>query len=199
MIHSEQIAKAAIEACAKPIKVMQDTPDNCMRACLASYFGCSIAETPPLLAKDWMQEIREWVRPRGLGFVTIAVPTEEVFKTAFSGGYLIVSGKSKRGRAHAVIYKDGQLWHDPHPESSGIDCVEQVDFFYSLSPVDLVAALPKEPTALHASAVEGYKCADCSIDGEACPDCYEAWWKKRHPNTVVEAAIDTAHSEERKA
>lgn len=37
---------------------------------------------------------------------------------------------------------------------------------------------------LHASAPDGHKCADCTIDGEACPDCYSAWWKKRHPNVV---------------
>ncbi len=38
--------------------------------------------------------------------------------------------------------------------------------------------------ALHASAPAGYKCADCTMDKEPCPDCYTAWWTKRHPNTV---------------
>ncbi len=37
---------------------------------------------------------------------------------------------------------------------------------------------------LHASAPEGCKCADCEIDQEACPTCYAAWWKERHPNTT---------------
>jgi len=39
--------------------------------------------------------------------------------------------------------------------------------------------------ALYASASEGHKCADCSIDQEACPTCYNVWWKKRHPNTEL--------------
>lgn len=36
--------------------------------------------------------------------------------------------------------------------------------------------------AMHASAPQGQKCADCSMDKEACPTCYHAWWTKRHPN-----------------
>lgn len=46
----------------------------------------------------------------------------------------------------------------------------------------LLAASPA-PT-LHAAAPEGYKCSDCTIDGEACPTCYAAWWKVRHPNHI---------------
>jgi hypothetical protein len=37
---------------------------------------------------------------------------------------------------------------------------------------------------MRASAGYGVKCADCSMDGEACPTCYAAWWRKRHPNVV---------------
>jgi hypothetical protein len=36
---------------------------------------------------------------------------------------------------------------------------------------------------LHASASKGYKCADCTMDKEACPDCYACWWSEHHPNT----------------
>ena len=42
--------------------------------------------------------------------------------------------------------------------------------------------------ALHASAPPGTKCADCSIDGEACLDCYAVWWKSRHPNVQRSAS-----------
>jgi hypothetical protein len=46
-------------------------------------------------------------------------------------------------------------------------------------------SLQERKDALHASAPEGCKCADCQIDGEACPTCYVAWWTKRHPNVVM--------------
>jgi len=42
-----------------------------------------------------------------------------------------------------------------------------------------------QPVALHASAPKGYKCADCQMDSEACPDCYKVWWHQRHPNTIL--------------
>lgn len=38
------------------------------------------------------------------------------------------------------------------------------------------------PEPLHASAPPGSKCSDCTIDGEPCPTCYEAWWRTRHPH-----------------
>jgi hypothetical protein len=37
---------------------------------------------------------------------------------------------------------------------------------------------------LHASAPEGCKCSDCQMDQEPCPVCYQAWWQRRHPNTI---------------
>ena len=37
-------------------------------------------------------------------------------------------------------------------------------------------------SALHASAPEGHKGADCSIDEEPCLTCYAAWWKQGHPH-----------------
>lgn len=44
----------------------------------------------------------------------------------------------------------------------------------------------KQPSkaALHASAPDGLRCADCRMDAEACPTCYTTWWTKRHPNVI---------------
>lgn len=46
----------------------------------------------------------------------------------------------------------------------------------------MVQAAPPAP-AMHASAPTGMKCADCYMDKEACPTCYSAWWKARHPHS----------------
>jgi hypothetical protein len=45
--------------------------------------------------------------------------------------------------------------------------------------------------ARHASAPVGYKCADCTMDGDVCPVCYRTWWQQRHPNTSIICADDT--------
>lgn len=49
--------------------------------------------------------------------------------------------------------------------------------------------------ALHASAPPGCKCSDCTIDKEACPTCYSAWWKKRHPSVQFVGGELAAKSE----
>jgi hypothetical protein len=49
-----------------------------------------------------------------------------------------------------------------------------------LSP-DSLETIQIDP-ALHASAPRGFLCADCTMDKEACPTCYKAWWQRRHPN-----------------
>lgn len=33
----------------------------------------------------------------------------------------LVSGISPRGYMHSVIYENGELWHDPHPEGGGVN------------------------------------------------------------------------------
>ena len=60
---------------------------------------------------------------------------------------------------------------------------------------DLLSAAPALPVelvqgmdAMHASAPTGHGCADCAIDGEACPACYQSWWSGRHPNVIQTAA-----------
>lgn len=122
-----------------PQRVMQtivEGPDaNCMQACIASLFGIPIEEAPVIRddpLTTWTQQVRDWAAKRGYGFVTIGC-NEETFRAEFSAGYLIVAGYSKRGRYHAVVYKDGELWHDPHPDSSGV-AMEYVDYFYPLFP-----------------------------------------------------------------
>ncbi|MDO7535051.1 hypothetical protein Q5113_05665 [Acinetobacter pittii] len=32
----------------------------------------------------------------------------------------LVAGLSPRGYMHSVIYEQGKLWHDPHPEGGGV-------------------------------------------------------------------------------
>lgn len=59
---------------------------------------------------------------------------------------------------------------------------------------------PVAPGSLHASAPADHKCADCTIDGEACPTCYQVWWQRRHPHTqqiavTSEDARLTRHTE----
>jgi hypothetical protein len=39
--------------------------------------------------------------------------------------------------------------------------------------------------ALHASAPQGFKCADCTMDKIPCPPCYQAWWQQENPHKHI--------------
>jgi hypothetical protein len=39
--------------------------------------------------------------------------------------------------------------------------------------------------AKHASAPPDHLCADCTMGGEACPDCYAVYWQRKNPNTTL--------------
>lgn len=129
----------------EPTKVMQRTESECMRACIASYFAVPIESVPEVYSEDWEQRISEWCRPMGLGFLSIQISAENFARCCWNGLF-IVAGKSRRGHSHAVLYRDGKLWHDPHPEGGGIQSIEAVDVFFNLrTPQPTPAA--EEPAA----------------------------------------------------
>lgn len=43
-------------------------------------------------------------------------------------GYYMAHGTSPRGVSHVCIYKDGKLWHDPHPSGAGLVSVRSYQY-----------------------------------------------------------------------
>lgn len=58
---------------------------------------------------------------RGLWVVELDEVTD-----AERGEPVLVAGKSPRGVMHQVVYRDGRLWHDPHPSRDGVLDVQEV-------------------------------------------------------------------------
>lgn len=121
-------------------KVMQTRTDekgNCFSACLATMLGLQIEDVPNFFDLSdgdddlWWASVREWLKPRNLGLLTINANQELLYK--FPGAYLIVAGKSIRDRYHAVIYKNGEMVHDPHPSNAGLETIEYIDLLYPLN------------------------------------------------------------------
>lgn len=52
-------------------------------------------------------------------------------------GFYIASGVSPRNIRHSVVYKNGALWHDPHPDKAGLVVMDYVDFLRPLYPAGL--------------------------------------------------------------
>jgi hypothetical protein len=102
----------------------QGQQGDCMRACLASVLDLPIAEVPHFAQLDaegngnfWLM-VAEFCRARGYAFVMMRgriVWAEDAI-------HHIISGPSPRDPAghHAVVGRNGQILHDPHPSRAGL-------------------------------------------------------------------------------
>ena len=126
------------EGAPRKVTQTQTGPDgNCQSACLSMLLGIPLADIPNFtLAGDddaCFAAQQKWLAERGWGIVTIGAKGP-FFKKWFGKGYTLAGGTSPRGLPHAVIYKDGELWHDPHPDGTGITEVTEVDILWPLNP-----------------------------------------------------------------
>ena len=103
---------------------------NCFAACVATLLCIPIEEVPPF--EEYMED-RTWVRmaTRFLashGYVWGTMDDPE------PGEYYVALGYTVRSDTvlHAVIYKDGEMVHDPHPDKSGILAPLHLEFFEKL-------------------------------------------------------------------
>lgn len=108
---------------------------NCTEACVASILEIPLSKVPDiqLLAEErdvwWGQALIDLFRDRGWGLVLCNVhgwPRQERARLA-PQGHVIAGGPSPRARpdeedhpGHSVVYKDGELAHDPHPSREGL-------------------------------------------------------------------------------
>jgi hypothetical protein len=123
-----------------PVRVDQDQfglRGNCQSACLATLLGIPLSEVPNWAAMEGNDQLkfdamRSWLRAIGWDLMTVERGGMDAWPPRF--GAFIAGGKSARGIDHAVIYRDGELWHDPHPDRTGIKSVETIDNLYPLNP-----------------------------------------------------------------
>lgn len=110
---------------------------NCFSASLAMMIGIDISEVPNFFDAggadaDWWEAARVWLAGYNLGCITMSSWDHHVHKTR---GFLLVGGDTSRGLPHSVIFKDGKLWHDPHPSHEGLSKIDSIDILYPLNPL----------------------------------------------------------------
>jgi hypothetical protein len=99
---------------------------NCLSACVATYLGRPLDEVPHFAEyasdrKDaWWDCLIGYMAGHGLWAYDIGLSDAE------PGEVVFVMGMSPRGVCHQVLYRDGALWHDPHPSRGGILDVREV-------------------------------------------------------------------------
>lgn len=109
-------------------KVYMQRRNDCLTACLATVLSVDYETVPYLFddndqtLPDWEGLVQRFLARHWLQMLTVNV--DEGLLNTFSG-LLIVSGLSlnpeyrKKGVHHAVIYKNGKLWHEPDPNAKG--------------------------------------------------------------------------------
>lgn len=125
-------------------KVMQTITGfggNCEGATIATLLGLNIEDIPSfwegidIKTTDadesgviYQENLNSFLRQHGYRMLNLGVtknPTAqdqnwviEISKAI--GAKHLVAGISPRGHMHSVIYENGELWHDPHPEGGGV-------------------------------------------------------------------------------
>jgi len=105
----------------------KDGVGNCFEACVASILEISITDVPMFHEANWFQELWDWLTSIGYTYQgTLNSNFIPSYKIGVDG-YFIVAGDSPRGPlikgGHAVVYKDGVMVHDPHPDNTGITSI----------------------------------------------------------------------------
>lgn len=97
---------------------------NCMMTTYACYFDCNVTEVPNI--EDlfdccpegfWYRTLEMWLSE--YKYKKEVVHERDPFENGYQD-YYFASGPSPRGVMHQVIYKEGKLFHDPHPSGDGI-------------------------------------------------------------------------------
>lgn len=95
------------------------TRGNCWQACLASLLDLPLDDVPHFVdideqgGEDWWHSTVTWLWEKGFAM--------HVPDTHPENGYYLVTGKSPRGDFyHVVVYRNGELDHDPHPDGAGV-------------------------------------------------------------------------------
>lgn len=69
----------------------------------------------------WVLILSYWLEERGYDWGVLQ-------DHLYTGEPYIVYGKNANGITHACVYKNGVLWHDPHPNDGGL--IEESQFEY---------------------------------------------------------------------
>lgn len=141
---------------------------NCFAACVAAYFDLPLSEVPHFV--EWGVWMANDASDRKLWFALFVgfcaakglMPEDiESLDAALPGEVVFVAGRSPRGVAHQVLYRDGELWFDPHPSRAGLLFRTEV---MALRPVthdhDPSTVLPEPTGSLIAEARRLYAPAD---------------------------------------
>jgi hypothetical protein len=107
--------------------------DNCFATVIACFMDLDSPEdayqVQELYPEDgnqqdarWVLVLSRWLEERGWDWGSME-------GHLYDSDYYMVAGTSSRGTMHVCIYKNGELWHDPHPDQDGLLAEELYEYF----------------------------------------------------------------------
>lgn len=98
---------------------------NCYQACVASIFEVELTCIPNFMGHgpDRFVEIWDaWADMQGLAVFDLDLTRNNNWLEIFKGAYVVVTGLSPRDKNHyhSVVFYNGVMVHDPHPDKTGI-------------------------------------------------------------------------------
>jgi hypothetical protein len=103
------------------------TRGNCWQTAIASVLDLPLDDVPHFVdidergGENWWYFTCNWLWYRGYEI-------QRLSRHIYTNEYYFVSGKSPRGDFyHVVIYQNGKMVHDPHPDSTGVLTEETFD------------------------------------------------------------------------
>ena len=119
---------------------------NCFRAAVASILELPLEDVPcfedlMMERDDWWVKFKKWLGDYGLYPVVRGGDLDGVVFP----GYYLVAGTTNRGDfLHEVIYKNGELVHDPHPSGDGLLEVREIILLVPVDPSQAVGRNKQE-------------------------------------------------------
>ena len=87
-----------------------------------------IEKVPCFEGDDWYLQVMNWLEDNKIELVRWD------YEVQFKGYYLVV-GQSPRGDfKHIVVYENGKMVHDPHPDGTGLASIESTWLLVPFSP-----------------------------------------------------------------
>lgn len=110
---------------------------NCFQAAIASLFEIDLDKVPDFCnvydtdTEEWYKQFIKWLNKRG--FSSIPLEADDIERPNYKDCYLLVTGKNKNHVNHCVIYRNGEVVHNPNKNGKGIK-PDSIDIIFPLNP-----------------------------------------------------------------